>query len=194
MRDLWPLMGLRQPRMAVAMLAAGLIGCDASFVSEQATNPDRGPSTVRQDTGGSVVSDAGGSDSATTDSAATGQDSGATVGAGVFARGSFEGLSGYKGEGTAELVRTSSGAIEVHFSSDFSTSSIPGPVIVLTERATLDTIDPAKGDIHLGALLPPFSGRKTFEVPQDAGQRRYVFVYCEPFNIQTARAKLEDVQ
>jgi hypothetical protein len=112
--------------------------------------------------------------------------------AGVFAAGTFEGRAGHAGAGSAELVRESDGRIILRLGSDFLVSGVPGPVVVLSRRDALGkSIDAAAGDLNLGTLQST-SGAQSYVVPGGDGGRRYVWVFCEPFAVEIARAKLED--
>lgn len=111
--------------------------------------------------------------------------------AGVVASGTFEGRAGHAGAGTAELVREADGRVVLRFGSDFAVSGVPGPVVVLSSRDALGgAIDATKGDLHLGALASS-SGGQSYPVPGGDGGRRWAWVYCEPFAVEIARARLE---
>lgn len=110
----------------------------------------------------------------------------------VLARGTMEGRAGYVASGTVELVQTPS-AVEVRFQPDFMSQGVPGPIVVLSRRDTLGAeLNEGAGDIDLG-VLGATSGEQTYLAPADAGDRRYVWVYCFPFRVEVARAMLVEV-
>ncbi len=111
--------------------------------------------------------------------------------AGVFASGPFAGRGGYNGKGTAELHVDAKGVKQLRFSADFSTSSVPGPVVLLSSRAAIGTSINKSTDLHLGTLKST-SGAQVYNLPAGDGGRRYAWVYCEPFGVEVARAELKD--
>lgn len=177
------------PRRA-AWLLAGLAACsgacDASVV--EGSRIPLGDARVSGD--GSAADLAPATDGAHPDAAASsGSDAAAS---GVFARGPFSGRTGHVGRGRAELVRVGS-KVELRFSSDFAASTVPGPVVVLTRRASIgSTISTARGDLSLGTLQAA-SGAQSYVVSGGDGGRRYAWDYCKPFGVEIARAKLEDL-
>jgi len=155
--------------VAAAALAAG---CEASFVDQR----------ERRDAFQAV-------DLARTDGGAGGAADGLPVG--ELASGTFEGRAGHAGSGTAELVREADGRVVLRFGSDFTVSGVPGPVVVLSSRDALGgAINATKGDLHLGTLVAS-SGAQSYPVPGGDGGRRWAWVYCEPFAVEIARARLE---
>lgn len=100
----------------------------------------------------------------------------------------------YPATGTSTLVRLADGGFALRFSDDFSTSGVPGPVVVLSTRAALGSrIDPGAGDLRLGAMST-VRGAQMYRLPEAPGDRRRAFVFCEPFGVEVAHAVLEDVQ
>lgn len=100
----------------------------------------------------------------------------------------------YPATGTSQLVRLADGGFALRFSDDFSTSAVPGPVVVLSTRAALGSrLDPGAGDLRLGAMST-VRGAQMYRLPEAPGDRRRAFVFCEPFGVEVAHAVLEDVQ
>jgi hypothetical protein len=111
----------------------------------------------------------------------------------LLAQGNFSGRGGHAATGTAELYRRADAVIEVRFGADFQSSSVPGPAVFLTSRDAMGgTIEP-QTDINLGVLAAP-QGAQAYAVPfgADLG-RRNVFVYCQPYRVEVAKATLVDV-
>jgi hypothetical protein len=110
----------------------------------------------------------------------------------VVRRGSFEGRAGHNGSGEVELLRIG-GALELRFADSFSSSGVPGPVVVLSPRDRLGTrLDPAAGDVELGTLQRS-RGPQTYPAPPGAEQAAYVWIFCKPFGVEVARAALSEV-
>ena len=160
------------------LAAAGVVlaaGCEARFV-DQRERRDAFQTVDIAGVDGSAGSDRGAADG---------------LPAGVFASGTFEGRAGHAGAGTAELIREADGRVVLRFGSDFSVGGVPGPVAVLSSRDALGgAIDATKGDLHLGTLAAS-SGAQSYVVPGGDGGRRWAWVYCEPFAVEIARARLE---
>jgi hypothetical protein len=109
-----------------------------------------------------------------------------------LARGMFVGRAGHSGSGEGGLYRTQ-GAIELRLAADFSSSGVPGPALFLTSRdsmaGTIDTV----ADVNLGTLRAA-SGAQVYPLPSGADVgRRNVFVYCQPFRVEVAKATLVDL-
>jgi hypothetical protein len=149
-----------------------LAGCDARFVDlRSATGPGPGPASPLPDLAG--VDGSGAVEK-------------------LLAQGPFTGRAGHAGSGTGQLVRRADGAIEVRFAADFSASNVPGPAVFLTSRADMGTGIDAVTDINLGTLRAP-GGSQAYAVPSGAEQgRRNVFIYCQPFRVEVAKAALVD--
>jgi hypothetical protein len=188
--------------LAVLLVLGTVGGCDASFVDQrpgegQAVDGgglDLATATEAGRADGGSAADLG--DATPGADAVPGADAAAMVDAGadpvVFARGDFAGRSGYQGAGRAELVRRGD-VIELRFSDDFATSAVPGPVVVLSNRAEMGSaIRTDQGDVELG-VLQATSGAQTYAVPDGDGGRRYAWVYCKPFGVEVARAMMEDL-
>lgn len=110
----------------------------------------------------------------------------------VVSSGEFAGRSSYTGAGGASVVLLASGAVELRFDDGFQTSSVPGPVVVLTTRPSIGSrIDPAAGDLEIAALNGT-SGAQTYPVPPAALDARFAWVFCRPFGVEIARAELEE--
>lgn len=178
--------------MVGLMSALALAACDARFVDLRAAvavpdgsasgadggvAPDAG---ITQD-GGSVADGGPPSDGGL----ATSPDAGAPV----RYEGTWEGRVGYRASGGARVSRGQDGRFALELGADFTVSGVPGPVLVLSTRATLGTsIQPGMGDVEVGALRAN-SGAQTY----DLGERfnaAYVWVYCKPFGVEVARAGL----
>src|SRR5687768_845326 len=62
--------------------------------------------------------------------------------------GTFSGRGSYRGSGGVSIVRKTDDTFELVFADDFSVSSVPGPVIVLSTRETLGrSIQESQGDL-----------------------------------------------
>ena len=106
-----------------------------------------------------------------------------------LAAGTFIGRAGHGGSGSAQLYRRADGVVEVRLLMDFSISPVPGPAVFLTSRTDMgNTIDP-QTDLNLGTLQSA-SGAQAYAVPSDDGSRRNVFVFCQPFRVEVAKAAL----
>jgi len=105
--------------------------------------------------------------------------------------GTFEGRGGYDAAGTATLRSTGEG-LELVFSNDFSSAAVPGPVVVVTSRSAIGT-GLTDADTLVARLDgDSIAGANTFAVDLPAPpDPAFVFVYCEPFGVETARAALE---
>lgn len=107
--------------------------------------------------------------------------------------GTFSGRGRYSGSGGASIVQRTDGSFELVFADDFSVSSVPGPVVVLSTRASIGSrIDEAQGDINLG-VLQRRSGSQSYEISSAALTAQYAWVYCRPYGVEIARAELMEV-
>ena len=171
--------------LALVGMAAGLLSaCDARFIdlrpiSERSGSPSVPPNGAPD--GGNLPGDLGeASDGATLPSEVR------------VAAGRFEGRAGHGGSGGAGLYRLG-GAYELRFDADFTVSAVPGPAIFLTSRADMGGSIDALADIKLGTLSA-FNGAQRFAIPTGADVgRRNVFVYCQPFRVEVAKAALVEV-
>lgn len=110
----------------------------------------------------------------------------------LLSQGSFMGRAGHAGAGDGQLYRTAS-AVEVRFAPNFACSGVPGPAVFLTSRDSMGGGIDTQTDISLGTLRST-SGAQTYVVPPGADVgRRNVFVYCQPFRVEVAKATLTDV-
>lgn len=161
-----------------------LPACEARFVdlrpeSERTGSPSQ-PSGMSTD-GGSTPGDLG-----------EASDGGTQPNEVRVAVGRFEGRAGHGGSGGVALYRQGS-ALELRFDADFTVSAVPGPAIFLTSRADMGGSIDAQADIKLGTLSA-FNGAQRIAVPAGADiGRRSVFVYCQPFRVEVAKAALMDV-
>lgn len=109
----------------------------------------------------------------------------------LLGSGTFEGRGGYPASGSVRLEQLAAGEYQVVVSDDFSSAAVPGPVILVTPRDAIGTRLSAE-DINVTALsAEQIAGAGTYtfsagSVPDDA----YIFIYCEPFGVETARAEL----
>ena len=106
--------------------------------------------------------------------------------------GSFEGRGGYDAAGSVTLAPAEGGGLLLTLSDDFASAAVPGPALVVTSRDRLGTAltDADTLVTRLGADM--IRGPGTFSVPLAAPpEPAWVFVYCEPFGVETARARLE---
>jgi hypothetical protein len=111
----------------------------------------------------------------------------------VILTGTFSGRGRYSGGGGASVVQRTDGTFELVFADDFTVSSVPGPVVVLSTRASLGSrIDEAQGDINLGVLMSR-SGMQSYPVSAAALSAQYAWVFCRPFGVEIARAELMEV-
>lgn len=198
-----PHRNLRQPLLIAAALLG--FGCDAIYTDLRPEPSPSGDAGVQQSDAGPPAADAAMVTDAApveTDAAVPATDGGAAIDAGapedagapapaVYV-GTFEGRGGYDAAGTATIRSTDSG-YELSFSDDFATARVPGPAIVVTARPSIGTaltaadtvIDRISGDRFTGAQSYPVN---LPELPDPL----YVFIYCEPFGIETGRALLEE--
>ena len=152
-----------------------LAACDARFTDER-------PQQLSQadDAGVGAASDGG----------ALADGGGATEA--LIASGTFEGRSGDEGRGAARLGRRAGGGFALELGADFFSTSVPGPVAVLSTRPDLGTeLKPSLGDLEVGPLVAS-SGAQVIGFAADPGARRYLWVYCKPFGVEIARAALRD--
>ena len=68
----------------------------------------------------------------------------------------------------------------------------PGPVVLLSSRPDIGTAIDSSADLHLGELKAT-SGAQSYALPAGGDKGRpYVWIYCEPFGVEVARAQLKD--
>ncbi|MFO0572850.1 MAG: hypothetical protein U1A78_02535 [Polyangia bacterium] len=149
-----------------------LAGCEARFVDLR-VNQGPGPAAPLPDLAGIDLAGTGAVEK-------------------LLAKGPFTGRAGHAGAGTSQLVRRADGAVEGRFAADFSASNVPGPAVFLTSRTDMGTtLDPV-ADVNLGTLKAP-AGSQVYAVPAGAEEgRRNVFIYCQPFRVEVAKAALVD--
>ncbi|MGF1467735.1 MAG: hypothetical protein ACFCGT_16545 [Sandaracinaceae bacterium] len=186
----------RSARLAVIVcLAAPSGACEASFQDFQGLPPldaDEGPA-VEVDAGSvpdlGILGDAA---AALPDSGSGARDDAGGDG-GLIATGRWEGRTGYRASGSVSLIRTAAGDLELVFGDDFDSQAVPGPIVVLSRRERLGrgAPDEAEGDVSLG-VLQAVDGGQTYPVPPGHGDARYAWVYCFPFQVEVARARLEE--
>lgn len=172
------------------VLAVWCLACEASFVD---LRPDRGEvAAFPPDLG--PPEDAGVSEDASARSTEAGVDAAEpAAGPEEVSRGTWAGRSDYAATGTVRLVLTPSGQHRLELGADFSVSGVPGPVVVLSRRDTLGTrLDPSQ-DVELGALSSNRGGQ-SYAVPAGADDRMWAWIFCKPFGVEVARARLEEVR
>lgn len=104
----------------------------------------------------------------------------------------WQGRGGYEASGTVTFERGDNGRLQVRFGEDFSTQGVPGPVVVLSTRESLNGSAPDQaGDFNLG-VLQSTSGAQVYEAPPGSENARFVWVYCLPFRVEIARATLPE--
>lgn len=104
-----------------------------------------------------------------------------------LAAGSFVGVDGHDGTGTAEVVKTASGERRLTFSGGFDVD--PGPDINVYLSETAGGVSGAK---RIGSLKGN-KGAQQYTIPADVDLSRFsnVVLYCEPFSIRVAVAELD---
>jgi hypothetical protein len=168
-----------------------LFGCDARF-------SDLRPEEASLDAGANVI-DAGGAaidaapDAATDfadaspEDAAPPEDASEVV---VVATGAFEGRGGYDAAGRVTLEHLGGDRYALVTSDDFATASVPSPVLLVSDRDALGSRLQAS-DVRVATLsASQLRGAQRFELTLTSIPA-YVWVYCEPFGVETARAALE---
>lgn len=169
-----------------------LFACDARFsdLRPEEASLDSGTSGV--DAGGLPV-DAGGID--TSEDASRPEDAApadtTTPGAGsIVATGSFEGRGGYDASGRVTLEHLGGDRYALLTSDDFATASVPSPVLLVSDRDALGSRLQAS-DVRIATLsASQLRGAQRFELTLTSIPT-YAWVYCEPFGVETARARLE---
>jgi hypothetical protein len=181
-------------------LLAAATGCDAPYTDlRPALAAQTDGSTAKLDAGSGSVGDAGppldaeafpSPDAGSmTDGGPVAADAGSAAPAALV--GTFEGRSGYDAAGTATL-RSAGGALELVLSDDFASAAVPGPVVVVTARPAIGTALTDADTVVARLDGDSISGGNTFDVPLAAApEPAHVFIYCEPFGVETARAALE---
>ncbi|MCB9618087.1 MAG: hypothetical protein H6724_01405 [Sandaracinus sp.] len=169
-----------------------LFGCEASFtdlrpddlVVDDAGTPAAPDAQVALDAGivgedAAVASDAG----------LPSEDAGTPV-ATVVAAGTWEGRGGYDASGGVSLEHLGGDRYALVTSEDFASASVPAPVLLVSDREALGSrLMPS--DVRIATLdASQIRGAQRFEVTL-ASVPAYAWVYCEPFGVETARARLE---
>ncbi|MBI2373210.1 MAG: hypothetical protein HYV07_04360 [Deltaproteobacteria bacterium] len=107
----------------------------------------------------------------------------------VVSRGVWAGRDGHRCSGSVELVEYPGEMVEVRFGPDFKVEIVPDPSIVVTSRESIGSeLETAKGDVDLG-ILQSFSGAQSYVMPPGS-RGSFVFVYCERYGLEVARAQL----
>lgn len=184
----------RRRRVALVLVSSIWVwvsACDATYEDDRSdAGVSRGNDAVAADLAVArtdAVAEGGGSVAADTGILE------ASPGAATVLRGLMMGRRSYNASGAVELELTPERRVLV-FGDDFTVQAVPGPVVVLSKRESLGTsIRPDLGDLELGELQM-LRGSQSYALPasQD-GPWDYAWVYCKPFTVEIARAKLERV-
>ncbi len=169
-------------RILGSLLLITSIGCEATFVDLRPTEGAEAqpPPTGARGRPGEPVGTTG-----TTPPAATSNDQ-------VIAQGSFEGRAGHAGRGKVSLVAHEDGSRSLRFDDDFFTGGVPGPVVYLSERPVFGQGDAPIEDLEV-APLRTTRGAQSYGLPDDVPRYMWVWIWCKPFGVEIARAKLEVV-
>lgn len=108
----------------------------------------------------------------------------------VVATGSFEGRGGYDASGRVALEHLGGDRYALVTSDDFATAAVPSPVLLVSDRDALGArLQPS--DVRVATLnASQLRGAHRFELTLTSVPD-YAWVYCEPFGVETARARLE---
>ncbi len=184
-------------RMRHACLLVALLGCEASFddlrqmSALDAGSPDRdatgapdGGLDATSDLDASIDLDAG------SISAPDGAFDAAAPAPRVVATGTWEGRGGYDAEGGVTLAHLGGDRYALITGDDFVSASVPSPVLLLSDREALGArLEPA--EIRVATLsAAQIRGMHRYELTLDRVPT-FAWVYCEPFGVETARARLE---
>lgn len=103
----------------------------------------------------------------------------------IIAKGTFTGLAGHKGEGTATLLKIGEGYY-VRFEEDFETTNGPDLFVYLGK-------DGAYAPEARLASLKGNVGSQNYEIPASIDVRQYdeVWVWCRAFSVPFAKAILQ---
>lgn len=184
--------------MRWVLTSFALFACDARFSDlrpdegslDSGTNVvDGGVDTNRdasRDLEDAALEDAAPEDAAPEDAAP--ED--ATPAVTVVATGSFEGRGGYDASGRVTLEHLGGDRYALVTSDDFATASVPSPVLLVSDRDALGArLQPS--DVRIATLsASQLRGAQRFELTLTSIPA-YAWVYCEPFGVETARARLE---
>lgn len=168
-----------------------LFGCDARFsdLRSEEASLDAGANVI--DAGGAAIDAAleAATDvaDASTEDAASPEDASEVV---VVATGAFEGRGGYDASGRVRLEHLGGDRYALVTSDDFATASVPSPVLLVSDRDALGSrLQPS--DVRIAILsASQLRGAQRFELTLTSIPA-YAWVYCEPFGVETARARLE---
>ncbi len=107
------------------------------------------------------------------------------AGSGVL--GSFVGV-GHTARGSV-LFTVANGVGRLEFSADFSVSAVPGPFVYLNTTSNANTGRPLRV-----AALRSNSGAQSYVFQLPAGESyAFVLVWCDPYNVPVAEARLPAV-
>lgn len=172
--------------LTVLGLGALLVGCEAGF---EDLRPEGSALAVDAGNPGEGAPDSSSPDAGVGADLASGADLGPSGEAVLLTSGSFERI-GYRISGTAEVFRLSDGTLELRLGDDFSSTAVPGPVVVFSTRDRIGSqIDPGQGDIRIAALRAN-QGAQTYVIPESAADAPFLFIYCEPIGLEVGIATL----
>lgn len=110
-----------------------------------------------------------------------------------IAQGSCAGRATHACTSILALYRTSSGALELRFPSNFNVSTIPAGEVYLSSRSALgSSINPngTSTDVFLGTLQG-YTGAQTYAVPAGADVGRpYAWIWCRRLTVEVGVAQL----
>jgi hypothetical protein len=176
--------------MRWVLWGAVLLGCDARYsdLRPDEARVDAGLDASPATTDASLDTDAGVAlDAAPALDAGLSEDGSAAV---VIASGPWEGRGGYDAAGQVTLEHLGGDRYALVTSVDFASAAVPSPVLLVSDRDALGS-----------RLLPTDQRVATLDASQLRGVHRfeltlprvptYAWIYCEPFGVETARARLE---
>lgn len=106
--------------------------------------------------------------------------------------GEFEGVGGdYTGSGSVTVYQQDGVGRTLEFN-DFSVTSGPGLVVVLSSNPDVHLTRSIKEHVELGDLQS-FTGDQAYQIPDDVDLAEYpvAVIYCKPFNAVFATATLQ---
>lgn len=167
-----------------------LVGCDAIYTDLRPDSPPVDAGLASADAApADAFADGGVADAGLDRDAGPETDAGAP--SAITLVGAFEGRGGYDAAGTATLQSTDTG-LELVFSEDFASAAVPGPVVVVTPRSAIGTSLTAADTVVARLDSGSIRGANRFDVElAEPPSPAYVFIYCEPFGVETARAVME---
>ena len=109
------------------------------------------------------------------------RDGGTTVEEIVVLTGAWRN-AGYAVSGRSDIVQLPDGRFELRMSEDFRAANLPGPALFFSDRDRIGAsgIRVDQGDVLI-ARLDEVEGPLVFSLPAEAVNRRFAWIYCEPF-------------